>query len=307
MNIFITGATGFLGKFLSNTLEKNGHKVVRASSKNCDLRDASSLNAFNGQKFDQIYHLAAWTQAGDFCLKHPGEQWIINQKMNTNILDWWVARQPQAKMIAVGTSCSYAPSPALNEEEYFNGVPIDSLFTYAMTKRMLLAGLMAMEKQFGLEYLYVIPSTLYGEGYHEDGRQMHFIFDLVRKILKGHLHGDPVTLWGNGEQKRELIHVMDFIDALLKLVDVTKNTWVNIGSGKEHSIREFASTICEIVGYSKDQIQYDESRYVGAKSKVLDVDRLKSLVKDFAPRDLKSGLEEVVQWFLSREKILMQK
>lgn len=297
MKIFVTGATGFLGKFLCLALKEKGHQVVGISSKTCDLRESGSLERFNGDPFDQIYHLAAWTQAGDFCLRHPGEQWLINQKMNTHILDWWCAKQPQAKMIAMGTSCSYDPNSGLREEEYLTGLPIESLFTYAMTKRMLLTGLMAIQKQFGLSYLYLIPSTLYGRGYHEDGRQMHFIFDLVRKILRGSLHGEPVVLWGNGEQKRELIHVEDFVATMLQLVATQKNTWINIGSGQEYSIRQFAEAICQIVGYRSDKIQYDLTRYIGAQSKVLNISKLKKYLPAFSPRSLDSGLQEVVRWF----------
>ena len=131
-----------------------------------------------------IFHLAAWTQAGDFCLRHPGEQWLINQKINTNTLNWWQEDQPQAKLIFMGTSCSYSPDCRLLEDNYMIGEPIESLYTYAMTKRMLLQGARAINQQYGLEYLCTVPSTLYGPGYHTDGRQMHFIFDLVKKIMK---------------------------------------------------------------------------------------------------------------------------
>ena len=293
MKIFVTGATGFLGKHLCATLRRHGHEIWAVSSKDCDLTARTSLKRFDAPLFDQIYHLAAWTQAGDFCLKHPGEQWLINQKINTHILDWWVEKQPQAKMIAIGTSCSYDPNRPLVEEEYLNGLPIESLFTYAMTKRMLLTGLMAIQKQFGLNYLYLIPSTLYGQGYHQDGRQMHFIFDLVRKILRGSLYGEPVVLWGDGQQKRELIHVDDFIEAMVHLAAIQKNTWVNIGGGQEYSIREFAQIISEIIGYDPRQIQYDETRYVGAKSKILDINKLKRILPQFSPRLVKDGLEPV--------------
>lgn len=296
MKIFVTGASGFLGKHLCRKLRGEGHEVIGVSSKECDLTRRESLFAFDSLKLDRIFHLAAWTQAGDFCLKHPAEQWLINQKINTHVLDWWVHKQSQAKMIAMGTSCSYDPKAALVEEEYLNGVPIDSLFTYAMTKRMLLTGLIAIQKQFGLEYLYLIPSTLCGGDYHEDGRQMHFIFDLARKIARGALFGDPVVLWGDGTQKRELIHVDDFIGAMIELDALAKNTWINIGSGQEFTIREFARTLCEIIGYPFEQIQYDLSRYVGAKSKVLDIQKLKSYLPNFSSRPIKTSLEEVAQW-----------
>ena len=86
MNILVTGATGFLGRALCDTLDSRGHDVVRLGSKKCDLRMPDALRSFNDRKYDEIFHLAAWTQAGDFCLHHPGEQWIINQQINTNIL-----------------------------------------------------------------------------------------------------------------------------------------------------------------------------------------------------------------------------
>lgn len=296
MKILITGASGFLGRFLSERLAKEGHELILLNSKNCDLTKEDSLEAFQGIVFDQIFHLAAWTQAGDFCLRHPGEQWIINQKINTHILSWWQKRQPQAKMICIGTSCSYDPNLPLSEEYYLHGTPIESLYTYAMTKRMLLIGLIALRRQLGLDYLYVIPSTLYGPNYHADGRQLHFIFDLMRKILRGTLYREPVVLWGDGEQKRELIHVADFVEALLRLNQTEKNDWFNIGSGVEHSIQEFAREICHCTGYDFTQIQYDLSKYVGARSKVLKIDKLQKTVPNFKPMDLRVGLQETIHW-----------
>src|SRR3989344_1182901 len=110
MKILVTGATGFLGNYLCPYLESQGNEVIKANSKNCDLTKADSLGQFSTIKFNQIYHLAAWTQAGDFCLYHPGEQWIINQQMNTNMLAWWEEHEPQAKLILIGPSCTYAPN-----------------------------------------------------------------------------------------------------------------------------------------------------------------------------------------------------
>ena len=297
MRIFVTGATGFLGKFLVERLKSDGHEMTAVNSKSCDLTDQSSLKKFSSVKYDRIFHLAAWTQAGDFCLKHPGEQWIINQQMNTNVLAWWQHDQPQAKLISIGTSCSYAPDLPLKEENYLTGMPIDSLFTYAMVKRMLYAGMLALNKQFGLKYLCVVPSTLYGPGYHTDGRQMHFIFDLIRKILRGKLYGEPVVLWGDGHQRRELVHVGDFVRIMLQLESTHENDLINIGAGTDHSIREFAQIICDRVGYDFAKIQFDTSRYVGARSKMLDVVKLKTYIPGLALTPLEQGLGETIEWF----------
>jgi GDP-L-fucose synthase len=297
MNIAITGATGFLGSSLVSALAGQGsHAIVGLSTRNCDLTDAAALRAFPHPRYDRIFHLAAWTRAGDFCLHHPGEQWIINQQINTNVLTWWRDHQPQAKLIAIGTSCAYDECLPLAEENYLSGEPIVSLYTYAMTKRMLYVGLRALRAQFGLRYLHVVPSTLYGPGYHEDGRQMHFIFDLIRKILVAKHGGDEVVLWGDGQQRRELVHVADFTRVLLTLADGVEGETVNIGAGSDRTIREFAASICAIVGYDAGRIRYDESRYTGARAKLLQVEKMRRLLPGAGSTPLDEGLRQTIGW-----------
>ena len=297
MDIFVSGGNGFLGTHLCAFLEAQGHAVVRPGSSDCDLRKDDSLSAFNSKNYDLIFHLAAWTQAGDFCLSHPGEQWLINQRINTNLLDWWQRAQPQAKLIFMGTSCAYAPQSRLREEEYMAGEPIESLYTYAMTKRMLFQGARAMERQYGLRWFCAVPSTLYGGGYHLDGRQMHFIFDLIRKILRGKEYGEKVVLWGDGSQRRELVLVDDFVRILWRLVEKEACGLFNIGAGVEYSIREFARRICEKVHYPESAIYYDTEKYTGAKSKCLCVDKIKGVLPEYSLTPLEEGLSQTIDWF----------
>src|SRR4051812_6023650 len=306
MKILVTGASGFLGTALCARLQADGHELVRLNSRNCDLTQPASLPRFNDQRYDQIYHLAAWTQAGDFCLRHPGEQFVINQRINTNVLDWWQQHQPQAKLISIGTSCSYPVDRPLVEENYLAGLPVESLFTYGMTKRMLYVGQLALQKQYGLRWLTLVPSTLYGPGYHTDGRQMHFMFDLIRKILRGKMYDERVVLWGDGHQKRELIYIDDFVTAMLRLADSShENDIVNIGAGEEHSIGEFAQMICDHVGFDFGRIEFDTSKYVGAKSKCLDVAKRRRLLPELTLTPLKEGLSRTIDWFQSNAAQLL--
>jgi len=297
MRIIITGSSGFLGTALCTFLESKGHQLVKLNSKNCDLRKTNSLDTFSTETFDLIFHLAAWTQAGDFCLKHPGEQWIINQQINTNVLDWWERSQRKAKLVFIGTSCVYSPESSLTENEYMMGEPIESLYTYAMTKRMLFQGARALNLQYGLSYLCAVPSTLYGAGYHTDGRQMHFIFDLIRKIIRAKEYDEKVVLWGDGNQRRELVHVDDFISILWKLTKSFDNEIFNIGAGEEYSIKVFAQLICDLIGYPSSLIEYDTTRYVGAKSKCLNIEKVRRVLPEYKLHSLPYGLEKTVEWF----------
>ncbi len=299
--IFVSGGHGFLGKPLCKRLIQRGHEVVAPRSGECDLTKATSLDQFADKKFEVIYHLAAWTQAGDFCLRHPHEQWIINQQINTNMVSWWSTQQPQAKFVIIGTSCVYDPELDLTEDNFLRGVPVESLFTYAYTKKMLLVGAMSASHQHNLDWLCAVPGTLYGPNYHDDGRQLHFIFDLARKIIRGKEFGDDVELWGDGHQIRELVHVNEYVDTLIELVGCVSQQVVNIGAGTGHTIREFAELICKEVGYDPNQIKYDTTKYVGAKSKVLNIDKVNALLPSRKRIALEEGLSEMVGWLSTTE------
>lgn len=298
-SIFVTGGNGFLGKSICKFLTNKNFEVISPNSEECNLINYKNLDRFSSKKYDFIFHLAAWTQAGDFCLKYPGDQWIINQQINTNVLKWWSKDQPQSKLIFMGTSCSYSPLSNLEEHEYMEGQPIESLYTYAMTKRMLYQGARSLEKQFGLKWLCLVPSTLYGPSYHTDGRQMHFIFDLIRKILRGHHNKEEVILWGDGNQRREIVYIDDFINATDYLFEKIDNDIINIGAGNDASIRDFAKIISKYVGYNHDNIIYDTDRYVGAKSKKLSISKLAKINPEFYNNitDIEKGISIVIDWF----------
>jgi GDP-L-fucose synthase len=297
--VLITGLTGYLGRHLKKHIDELGWEIFISNSKVANLMDDKNLHVYNDVKFDYIFHLAAHTKAGDYCLYHKGDQFEINQTINTNILKYWRTMQPQAKMVAMGTSCSYSPDIPMTEDNYLLGEPEKGLYTYAMTKRMLFVGLKSYAEQFGLKYIYYVPSTLYGVDFDLD--DSHFIFDLIKKIYSGKTDDTKVELWGNGYQKRELIYVDDAIKIIMDTLHL-ENEIINLGSGEEHSIRDFAKVICNYVGYNEEKIIYDTSKYVGVLSKKIVTNKLFTILNSFEFTNPKEGIKQTLDYYINRKK-----
>jgi len=296
MKVLVSGATGFLGKHLTKRLKEEGFKVYISNTTTANLMNIENLYAYNHIKFDCIFHLAAVTKAGDYCLTHQGDQWLANQTINTNMLSYWKNHQSQAKMVTMGTSCSYSPGIFMTEENYLLGEPEPSLHTYAMTKRMLLLGLQAIEQQYSLKWLYFIPSTLFGPGFELDDN--HFIFDFIRNGYNAKEKSIFWELWGDGEQRRELIYVSDAVDAMINLLEYDNEVF-NLGSGQDYTINEFAQKICDIYGYDFDSIGHDRTKYVGVREKKIDTEKvLKFLGQEtFLQTSLEDGLKNSIDYF----------
>ena len=294
MKVLVTGATGFLGSHLCSKLEKLNYEVYISNTNQANLSKIENLYIFNDIKFDYIFHLAAATKAGDYCLTHQGNQWEDNQLLNTNILIYWKNHQPQAKIICMGTSSSYPVDLPMEEKNYLIGSPEEDLFTYAMTKRMLLIGLMAFEKQYGLKWLYFVPSTIYGSGFPE--RDNHMIIDLIRKIYNAMHYDKEVELWGDGYQRRELIYVDDAIEAMLNLMN-EENEIFNLGSSRDLPIRHYANEISSQIGYDSDKIIYNTEKYVGVRKRKLEVDKVQKLSLNYCNTSLSEGLQKTINFY----------
>ena len=294
--VLVTGLTGFLGQHLTKKLEEMNAEIYISNTNKANLMNMENLYIYNNVKFDYIFHLAAVTKAGDYCLFHQGDQWLSNQTINTNMLNYWKKHQPQAKMIAMGTSCSYSPVQKMKEDNYLLGEPEPSLHTYAMTKRMLLMGLQAIEHQYGLKWLYFIPSTLYGPGFELDDN--HFIFDFIRNCYNAHEKGEVWRLWGDGEQRRELIYVEDAVNAMLNLLHC-ENEVFNLGSGQDYTINEFAKKVCEIYEYDFESIEHDMTKYVGVREKKIDTEKVMYYLgkETFLKTSIEDGLYKTIEYF----------
>jgi GDP-L-fucose synthase len=300
VNILVTGGTGFLGRHLvGHLLQVPSNVVIVANTSNCNLVDKENLLRLGDKPFDVIYHLAAWTKAGDFCLRYPGDQWVHNQLINTNMLWYWSKYHPQATFVTMGTSCAYPDGyQDLVETDYMLGEPSPDLYTYAMTKRMLLQGLRSLHRQRGLNYQYLVPSTLYGTKFEKSDN--HFIFDLITKIYNGKFHGKPVILWGDGSQIRELIYVKDAVNLIWEFTAKNLNQILNLGTGAGYSIRDYAETISALFDYDATEIQYDvNAAYIGVGRRVLDSTKLQKQSSNYKFTSLADGLRETIEYFQS--------
>ncbi len=297
--ILITGVTGYLGQHLKKHTDNLGWEICESNTKIANLMNDKNLHIYNHIKFDYIFHLAALTGAGDWPLYHKGNQFEVNQIINSNILKYWHNFQPQAKFIAIGTSCSYTPDILMSEDNYLLGQPDEGLYTYAMIKRMLLVGLKSYAEQYGLKYIYYIPSTLYGPLFKANDN--HFILDLIRKIYAGKYENAKVELWGDGYQRRELIYIDDVAKIILDTLHL-ENEVLNIGTGNDNSIREFAGMVSKIIGYNDKEIFYDTAKYVGVRVKKIDTRKLLSILPNFQFTPLDIGLEKTINYYINAKK-----
>ena len=287
MKILVTGSTGFVGKHLVKRLKAEEHEVIEINSTNF-----TSMWNLEKNSIDVIVHLAVKTEAGGYCQNHPGEQWIINNSINADMLAYWADNQQRAHMVTFGSSCGYNNDVIKSEENYLKGEPETGYQVYGMVKRNLLVGLQALKQEFYMTYNYLIPSVFYGPNYNLNDK--HFIFDLIRKIVTAKELGYTVTLWGDGTQERELIYIDDAIDLIMACINNTESpTMFNLSSGHTYKLKEYAQVICDIVGYDSSKIVWDTNQFVGSPSKKL----VNTHLKQFKFTPLRSGLEKTIKYY----------
>ena len=209
------------------------------------------------------------------------------------MLHAWKNKYPNAKMVTFGSSCGYDKNVIKTEDNYLKGEPEPGYEVYGTIKRSLLVGLKALKQEYNMDYSYLIPSVFYGPEY--DLHDKHFIFDLIRKIISAKNGGDKVILWGTGDQTRELIFIKDAVDIIIKALTWNKEI-VNLSSGKEHSIKEYAQTICNIVDYDFNLIEWDTAAFVGSPNKKL----INTHLQDYNFTSLEEGLRQTIEYYENR-------
>ena len=296
MRALVTGGGGFLGSHLVERLQAAGGDVFVARKADYDLTrwdDAERL--FEDAEPDVVFHLAAEVGGIGANRANPGRYWYANLIMGAHVLEL-ARRHDVGKVVLAGTVCAYpkhTPVP-FHEDELWNGYPEETNAPYGVAKKSILVGAQSYREQYGTNAIFLLPANLYGPRDNFHPTNAHVIADLIRKM---HESPEEVVLWGDGSPTREFLYVEDAAEAFVLAAErYDGEEPVNIGAGKEISIRELAELIAELTGFT-GEITWDESMPNGQPRRSLDASRAKELFGFEARTSLREGLERTIAWY----------
>ncbi|NYE05898.1 GDP-L-fucose synthase [Bacillus niacini] len=302
--IYVAGHRGLVGSAIVRMLNKKGYKnIVFRTSKELDLRDKFAVDSFFAEEKPEFVFLAAAKVGGIVANnQYPADFIRDNLLIQTNIIDA-AYRNNVKKLLFLGSTCIYpklAPQP-LKEEYLLTGLLEPTNEPYAIAK---IAGIKMCEsynRQYGTEYISVMPTNLYGENDNFDLHTSHVLPALIRKFHEAkENNAEFVEVWGTGTPKREFLYADDLADACIYLMNnYTGNEIVNIGVGEDISIKELAGKIKKVVGYT-GEIKFDTTKPDGTPRKLVDVKKL-NLLGWRATTTLDDGLEKAYNWFIENE------
>jgi GDP-L-fucose synthase len=290
--IYVAGHRGLVGSALVRTLQKNGYRnLILRSHAELDLTVGSAVARFFAAERPEYVLIAAARVGGILAnSRYPADFIRDNLAIQSNIIQHSCTASVN-RLLFLGSSCIYprlAPQPI--KEEYLLSGPLEPTNRpYAVAKIAGIEMCWSYNRQYGTRYLAAMPTNLYGPCDNYDLNNSHVIPALIRKIAVAHEQGhNSVTLWGTGTPRREFLYSEDLAEACLFLLNLPDEQFVsisssqhepplvNVGWGKEVSIRELATMIAEVIGF-KGTIDFDSSKPDGTPRKLLDVSRLTRL------------------------------
>ena len=279
--IFVAGHRGMVGSAILRRLEKDGYEnIITRSHKELDLTDQRAVNDFFRREKPEYVFLGAARVGGIGAnAASPADFMWENMMIEMNVIHaaW---ENGVRKLLFLGSSCIYpkhAPQP-MREDCLLTSSLEPTNEAYALAKISGLKYCEYLNRQYGTDYISVMPTNLYGPGDNYHPENSHVLPAFIRRFHEAKEAGlEEVVCWGDGSPLREFLYVDDLAELCVKLMnEYSGNETVNAGSGKELSIKELAETVAEAVGY-KGRISWDASKPNGTPRKLLDVSKAASL------------------------------
>jgi GDP-L-fucose synthase len=313
MRILLTGGTGFLGKNIQENLGQfmnQDYSLTVMGSSVYDLRcQHACRKMLQYHNPDVIVHAAGSVGGIGANKDNPGKFMYENLIMGTNLIER--ARiEKTPRFILLGTVCSYPKHTEIpfKEQDLWTGYPEETNAPYGIAKKTLMRLLQAYGEQYGMRGANLIPVNMYGPHDHFNTTSSHVIPALILKFYNAIKNGEQeVNVWGTGQASREFLYAPDCVEAIAKAIETEPGLRpINIGTGKEITIKELVSEISDCMGYN-GFIKYDDSKPDGQPRRCLDTSKAKALLNFEAKTDLKTGIKQTVEWFLNNNKQEIQK
>ncbi len=296
--IYVAGHTGMVGSAICRRLVRAGYSVIEPTAR-VDLCDQQAvLNLLSELKPDWVFLAAAKVGGIHANNTYPAQFIYQNLMIQTNLIHAAYLNGVK-KLLFLGSSCIYprlAPQP-MKEEYLLSGYLEPTNEPYSIAKIAGITMCQSYSREYGANFISVMPTNLYGPNDNFDLENSHVIPALLRKTHEAHESAAGfVEIWGSGNPQREFLHVDDVADACVFLMEnYDSREIINIGSGAEISIRDLSLLIRDVVGFEGD-IQFNTSMPDGMPRKLLDVSRISAL--GWKPTlSLRQGLESTYQWF----------
>jgi len=301
--IYVAGHRGLVGSAIIRKLREKGYDNIITRS-HCELdltRQPEVEDFFAKEKPEYVFLAAAMVGGIGANSTYPAEFFYQNMAIALNVIE--AAREfGVEKLLNLGSSCIYprlAPQP-LKEEYLLTGLLEPTNEAYAIAKISAIKMCGYYSREYGNNFISVMPTNLYGPGDNYDPFTSHVLPAMIRKFHEAKTKLETVVLWGDGNPYREFLFSDDFADALVMLMErfnyADIGDFINIGSGQELTIRELANTIASVVGYNGD-IEWDTSKPNGTPRKFLDSSKLLDL--GWKPSTvLREGIERTYKDFL---------
>ena len=301
--IFVAGHKGMVGSSIMNELNSLNLEVLTAEKNELDLRDFSLVNNWFEINKPEVVVIAAAKVGGIHAnSSYPVQFLLDNLKIQNNVIEISYKHNVK-KLLFLGSSCIYPKnSPQPIKESYLLTSPLEPTNEwYALAKISGLKLCQAYRKQYGCDFISLMPTNLYGPNDNFHPIDSHVPAALLRRFHTAKIHKyENVIVWGTGKPKREFMHVSDLAKASVFLLqNYSSMSHINVGTGKEISIFDFANLIKQIVGFEGD-IFFDETKPDGTYLKRLDTSKINDMGW-FANIELEKGLNMTYEWALKNK------